>query len=283
MKAVLFEEPFIVRLRERSGQLRREPCQLSLRLESGDPGRQPRDRRIHVIVVERTGRAEAHRNPDIGMRGNWTAAVLGQVQVGRQHADDFIRLLVQLQRLPDDAAIAAERTPPEPVRQDGAGRRARHVVSIAEQPSDGGPSPQEAKHAGIGEHRDGALRLRSHGDVAALGPVDPDLGERLRVLAEVEVLGGGHLPLFARSDPGHLVLQAHQPAGFGVRQPVQHDAFEQREDRGARAHAERQGEHGGRSEAGALEEPAQRVAEVLDHSYLRATIGSTRAARRAGR
>src|SRR5204863_541119 len=52
------------------------------------------------------------------------------------------------------------------------------------------------------------------------------------------------------------------------------------------ADAEGQCEHGDAREAGALRERAHSVAKVLQqrvhHSYLRATIGSTRAARREG-
>src|SRR2546422_5162233 len=60
----------------------------------------------------------------------------------------------------------------------------------------------------------------------------------------------------------------------------------QRENRTGRADAQRQRQHDAEREAGVLHERADRVPEILEqrvhHSYLRATIGSTRAARREG-
>src|SRR5947207_1759889 len=60
----------------------------------------------------------------------------------------------------------------------------------------------------------------------------------------------------------------------------------QGENRSGRADAERQRQHDAEREAGVRREPAQRVAEIVDqrvhYSYLKATIGSTRAARREG-
>src|SRR2546421_1925253 len=60
----------------------------------------------------------------------------------------------------------------------------------------------------------------------------------------------------------------------------------QRENRSGRANAQRQRQQDAEREAGVLGERAQRVPEILEqrvhHSYLKATIGSTRAARREG-
>ena len=70
-------------------------------------------------------------------------------------------------------------------------------------------------------------------------------------------------------------------------QIAEHDGVQDAEDRDVRADPEGERQDDGGGERRALGERAYRVAQVLrervDHSYLRATIGSTFAARRAGR
>src|SRR6266576_1108648 len=85
-----------------------------------------------------------------------------------------------------------------------------------------------------------------------------------------------------RTGPGEM----DQLPGIPYGQIAEHDGVQDAEDRGVRPEPERERQDDGGGEPGALGERAERVAHVLEHgvhhSLLRATIGSTRDARRAG-
>src|SRR2546430_897970 len=108
-------------------------------------------------------------------------------------------------------------------------------------------------------------------------------GKVLRERAQVVEVRKGHAEVHA-PEPGRHDLD--EPVRSGVRQRLEQHGVDRAEDGGIGADAEREREHGDEREAGASREGADRVPEILEqgvhHSYLRATIGSTRAARREG-
>src|SRR5205809_5537139 len=84
-----------------------------------------------------------------------------------------------------------------------------------------------------------------------------------------------------------LFPDTEQPVGRFILQRTQHDAVQDGENDGGSADAQPQSQHRNkREQRRALQRP-QRITEVLEdgvhHSFLNAIIGSTRAARRAGR
>jgi hypothetical protein len=60
---------------------------------------------------------------------------------GRHDADDLVRFPADVDRPADDAGIAAETIPPDPMAEDDDPRRIRHVVGLDEQ------APQFRLHA----------------------------------------------------------------------------------------------------------------------------------------
>src|SRR5438876_1113001 len=137
----------------------------------------------------------------------------------------------------------------------------------------------------VGRDRCGLDFARVSGarQVVALRPDGRDSGEVLRQRAQVVEVRERHAEPHA-SEPGEHDLD--EPVRSGVRQRLEQHGVDRAEDGRVGTGAEREGEHSDQREAGALGEGADGVAQVLEervhHSYLRATIGSTCAARRAG-
>ena len=78
------------------------------------------------------------------------------------------------------------------------------------------------------------------------------------------------------------LAEADETPGGVHGQRAQENGVHDREHRGVGADAQPQSQQRRGGEAGCPREPAQRVAEILDHSDLSAVMGSTREARRAG-
>src|SRR3989449_1926305 len=119
--------------------------------------------------------------------------------------------------------------------------------------------------------------------VVTLRPDGRDAGEVLRQRPQVVEVREGHANPHSPEPGGH---DLDQPVRSRVRQRPEQNAVDRAEDGRVRADAEGEREHGDEREAGAFGERAGGVTEILEqrvhHSYLKATIGSTRAARREG-
>ena len=75
---------------------------------------------------------------------------------------------------------------------------------------------------------------------------------RAKVLAN----GDGYFVALVEAEPGRGVPHAHEPIGFGVRQRPHEHRVDHGEDRGGRADAESEGEHGDAGEAGCAQQAA---------------------------
>src|SRR6266571_1728621 len=137
----------------------------------------------------------------------------------------------------------------------------------------------------VGRDRCGldVARVSGARQVVALRPDGRDAGEVLPQRAQVVEFRERHAEPHA-SEPGEHDLD--EPVRSGVRQRLEQHGVDCAEDGRVGTDAEREGEHSDQREAGALGEGADGVAQILEervhHSYLKATIGSTPAARREG-
>ena len=213
--------------------------QAILRLCPRDARRQAAKDREVVLVVRRLA---LRRKRD----GHPERAVVGQiVEVLRHHADDHVRAVVEANRASNHRGIGGEAPDEQPVTQDDDTVAARAVLFGAQHASvQGGHAEQleePARHL-AGQHPLG---------FGSVGEVDVGVVDRGQVREQV---GGRGTPVHevARRDIARLVTpelgDKAIALGFGKRQRPQHDGVDDAEDRGGRADAQRDGQHGGGGE-----------------------------------
>ena len=197
-----------------------------------------------LVVRERTVHVDVARNP----------------LPRREHADDLVRVSVQLQCAPDHVR-AAELALPERVTQHHHALAPGRVLLACEQPPRRGAQADEiaetrarerARHfhhaTGGRRHRHGPLAHRDRVlEHAALRPDAHEVRRRERIGSTVGI---------NRAD---LV----QPVRVPIRQRLQQDRVNDAEDRRVRADSERQRQHRHRSEHRGTTQRAQREADVL--------------------
>ena len=83
------------------------------------------------------------------------------------------------------------------------------------------------------------------------------------MLGEVHVLRSRHVPFGVRAVSRNAIRELHELAALRVGERVEDHPVEQREDGGAPAQAECQGENGDRRERGVSAEPPYGDAEVV--------------------
>src|SRR2546425_10485376 len=176
--------------------------------------------------------------------------------------------------------MAPEARVPEPVAQQ---RERGTLVRRHEAVSDFGVHLQDVEQ--VRRHRRGLdfARIPGAGEVIPLRGSGRDSGEVVRQGAQVVEVREGHAEPHAPEPGGHDLEEAVRSR---VRQRLEEHGVHRAEDGGVGADTEGEREHGHGGEAGALRERADGKTEILEervhHSYLKATIGSTRAARREG-
>ena len=120
--------------------------------------------------------------------------------------------------------------------------------------------------------------------VVSLAPGDCEIFKNRVLLFPIEIIR-------IRNRDARLIgirfCHDHEPIGIGVRQRPEQDGVDHTKDGGVRPDAERKREDGDESEAGRFAQLAKSETEISYHfvrhySDLSVTIGSTRAARRAG-
>ena len=181
-------------------------------------------------------------------------------------ADDRGRDLVDLDRLPDDARIAAVAALPETVPDQHHGLGVLSAVLFPEVAPEGRGLSEESEHIGRHQRARGAFgRTARFGDVHAGRPEAGQTAERFGPAAPLLELGPGGRELVAARG----VQQVHVEELMRVfeREPPDQHRIDEGEDRSVHADAKRQGEHGDCREARILGEHPHRVLEVLHHGH----------------
>ena len=206
-------------------------------------------------AAARVRRIERDRPPELGR-------AIGKVELLRHHADDRDRRAVQRDRSPDDAGFAAEPLLPHAVADDDDGVLAGLILLGRERAAKRGRHAQQLERV----PRD----LRA---LQPLGAVRPD-ERRARALIRREALE--HRVLLAPVEKRrrrhrelpvlrHDLVHAHELAGLRIRQRLQQHAVDHAEDRGRRAHAQGERQHGHDREARRLDQLPNRVARIAQN------------------
>ena len=278
-------------LGELLAELRRDSIHLRLGLgqrhvapdpaEHGEEGEVPR-RGLLVVELDRREELRVGHEEPLG----------GQVQPEArwQDPDHLVGDAVYLDRASHQAGVAAVAAEPEPVAEHHHVRPAGHLFIGCE------GAPQHRLHAEqreeVGGDRGEVHPLR----LAIAGEVPPQV-RHARPARRREGLEGLAAELVVAEIPGRdrgeglrpdpeVVPDHDQTPGVRVRQRPEQHAIHHREDRRGCADAERQGGDRDRGPPRARAQRAPGVPEVArdgHHSLLRASAGSTRVARRAGR
>ena len=186
-----------------------------------------------------------------------------QIERFRQHADDLMGLAVEDERPANRLRVAAVAAHPRPVTEHRGPRRAGHVVFGGEEPARRGAHAEHGKK--VRRHTDGADALRVAavtGQVVVSADRDGELLEALMPRLDVEILCGRE-PVLRDAEPGRAVPQNGESIGIGVRERPQQQRVRHAENRGVRADAYGQRQHGRERKPRAAGEGADGVADVL--------------------
>lgn len=212
--------------------------QIGLGLPGGDAGLQAAYRRSAVALV-RLVRIAALRHPE--------PAAVRELRLHRQHADNRVDHLVEMDRLADDLHVAAEALAPQVVAEQDDGCALRRVVVGGEQASEHRLDTQHGR-VFVGHFRAlDALGAPVVGHVERGALVRRDPVEQPRVGAPAVKVGIGDARLVEVPARGGLVDVDELMRVVDLQRPEE-EPVDQAEDRHVGGHAEREHRQG---EAGA--------------------------------
>ena len=251
-----------------AAQPRRDPVELRLRLVTRYARLQLADDVVVLAVADRGGvGVELQRHDDFRVQGAAERRhhFLGEVEALGEDADHLVRLAVQDQRAPHGARIAAEPAQPGGMSEDrGAAGAGRRVLRPGEPPVRGARAQHRQQVHGRAD-RAHPLGRAVPGQVVVRSDGDRELLEALVTRLDVEVLRGRE-PVFRDAQARRAVPEDHEPLRVRVRQRPQQQRARDAEDGGIRADPDRERQHDRHREAGAPDEPAQGVREVVDEA-----------------
>ena len=237
----------------------RDGAHLGLRLGQRHAGFEAtHDPERMIVPLREQLRRERGRQVDFGF--------LARVVEGGWHDADHGALdAVENDVAPDDVGIGAEASHPESAAQDDDRRGARAFVVRGERAAENRRQPEDGEQIRRRADRADVLGLSAAREVVFLqAVVERHVLERAAALFPVDVGGRRDRAVTVEADRGRLFPEKHEPIGFRERQrPQQHGAHDA-EDRGVRADAEREDQHGDDGEAGRAREHADGVANVLE-------------------
>ncbi len=223
-------------------------------------------------VVGGLGQVQATRTPHLGLRVQHAGSAPGR------DTDHLVRLAGQHDGSPEDATVAAETGPPQLVAEDDHARRARHIVRLAEIPSElrGDAERREVppRHL-LAAHR---LRLlaveRQRG--APAGHCSEGREDVALLLPVAHVARRG--PLVGRTAArGQVLPDHHQLLRRLIRQRPQEHAVHQAEDGCGGADAHGKGENHGGAESRRAGECPEDKAHVRHAGGRAGTVPAARA------
>jgi len=273
-----------VGLRVLGGQVRGDPVQLAPGLFQGDPGGEPADRAVGLVVAERqvvVARGERQPQGVVPPR---------EIEAGRHDADHGVGRAVQTQGAAEDPLV-----PPEDLRPQAVAEEHHRLapVLVGKPPPERRLDAQRAEELRLDPGRRHLPRLgrpavRSSQDQRVSGE-QADSGQRVAPPAPVGgVQVGDRDAVPDRRQPGvrgvaepaELGVETDQPAGRGVGERREQDAVDQGPGGGHGADTDSEGQRGGEGERRRPRREPRGVAELVEHSHLVARLSIlTRAAR----
>jgi ABC-type sugar transport system ATPase subunit len=165
-------------------------------------------------------------------------------------------------RATDDRRILAVTALPQPIRQDGHGRRAGHFVLRPEVAADDRLLADQAKT--VGRHERCRIDLGEVGVVGEIGLLEAgrrETLERFGLFAPVAEIGIRHAGEPVVADVPHQKVE--DAVALIEREPFEQDGVGEREHRGVDADAERQRHQRHERQPGAPDQAPETEAEVL--------------------
>ncbi len=217
---------------------------------------EPSHQEVVLLAPMRGRRVLAQGHPELGP---WRP---GQHHAVRHHADDRVRLPVEDRDASDDVGTPAEAPLPGGGADEGHIRRARRVFPLGEEPPKDGTYCEHAEGAGGREVARDTLSLRAVGEDAASRREDRDLLEHRVSLTPVQEIA------VVRADASSDVacLESHQSLGFWKRVRADQPRLRSGEDRGVRADAQGEGQHGEDRRLAMLGQHAQGESQILNNA-----------------
>ena len=225
----------------------------------GDARLQARDPLEAEARQHQRAAVEPQRDDQVGVR-------VEDAEARRHHAHDFPGLALDDDATPDDGRIAAEAALPVAVREHHSGWPAGLLIGVRQPSADGRRDAERLERAVRHVHATHLFRLACPGHRRRRRVPDADVLERAILFGEgeehrrrqPEIAGHVRDPRRARREQP----QRDEPLRFGIRQRTQQHAVDDAEDRGGRADADRQRQHGDRREHALPVEHAQPVSQV---------------------
>ncbi len=206
-----------------------------------------------VEVAGHVGGLERQRLPDLGE---------GAVEHGAagHDAGHLIGFVIEADGLADDGWVPAELALPEGMTQHYDFVFAELVFVGAEGAAERGANAQNVEVVGRDAHATQQGWLAGAGQGRGPAALGRHVFENLVLLDPVQIVEGGDA---VGAAVGPLLQHAHDALGIGVGERVEQDRVDEAEDGRIGADAEGEGEKGDKSEAGALEQSAGGVTQVL--------------------
>lgn len=235
---------------------------LGPRLRERDAGLEPaHEVEVMIAPVARLSGIEGEGDPGFD-------PLVADGEARRHHPDHRTVAAVHLHPLPDDLRVGPERLPPQRVGEHHHGLRVRQVFRGRVVTAERGVHPEGPEQPGRGERGVGPHRLALAGDVDSTGHVGAQAVEAPVPVAVLRELDGID-PEAVEAHGRELAVDDHQPVRIAVGQRLEEHGVGHAEDRGVGPDPERQGHGGQQGEAGAAEQQAASVTEVLDQGFHR--------------
>ena len=236
----------------------RDPMDVFAGLRDRDAGLQPAGRVEAVRPMVRARRIDLQRQPHHG--GTRVREVRRQREVRGHDPDHLERRAVDLNRAADDGGIAGVAALPEAVADHREVGTAGHVLLRGEAASAKGRDAERREHVRADVADRHALGLAVARQVRLAIAPGGHFGQRRRPAAVVEDFSLGDPRLVER---GPAAPDHDGAIRVAPRQRSQQDGVDDAEDRGVRADAERERQHGDGGERGIPRKRADAEPEIL--------------------
>ena len=258
----------------RALELRRHETHLRPGLFERDSLLQPRDAsQVTVAPVGEIVGGELKGSPDVGAAG-------GKPEVGRHHAHDDVRRVVEEELAAEDVRVAAEAPPPETVGDHDRFLGAGPAVRLGQDPAERRPDTKDLEEVGRRQGAVEPLRIALAGQIHGSVGVGGHALERAARALPVAVVGGRELrPPVAVEDV--VLPEVDESVPLGKRERADEHVIQNRIARRRRSDPDAGDDDRRRGEPGRARQGTRRVADVLPQDIQRAS--GTRSPRRRRR
>ena len=195
---------------------------------------------IGAILPSGVGASTHDREPGIH--------AMRRIHLARHHAGDGERLTVKIDRAPNNLGIPVEGAVPQAIADHHQRRRARFIFIFAESAADLRRQPDHVEK--VRGHKSDRYSLRfaasNAAEIARLQAGEREVLERGAVAPPIDVIRQGDGGVCSVDD----LIKINKALRLRIRERTQEHRVDHAEDRGVRADAEREREHGDKSEPG---------------------------------